>query len=300
MIDLGKLKFDDHPENPVIEPPNNGILIADPTVLTPDLSPDNQWHLYAHSLKGIHHYTSKDGIKWARLEGPLFMGLRPYLYVENGYHLFYERFHRPWRTVISVRSSTDLKNWSSPRDLISPQFGWEKRGIRNNGNPCVVKCDIGYRLYFAANWVRLKDTHIIIEPKYIGYAQAQLLLGPYKKHPDPIISPTPDVKWRNYGAGSIKVIPPSGDLPWFGLNNGIYIDEKGASRSEIRLLKSHDGLDWEEVHDYPLIAPQPGWKEALVYAMHFCAYKNKAYIYFNARDGWFKGIERIGVAIAVL
>lgn len=40
------------------------VLLADPTVVTPEESPDNMWHLYAHSAMGIEEYISKDYKKW--------------------------------------------------------------------------------------------------------------------------------------------------------------------------------------------------------------------------------------------
>ena len=297
MIDLRTCVFEDYSKNPVINPPGREFLIADPTVIVPEQSPDGRFHLFAHSLRGIHHYTSPDGKAWERIEGPLFPGIRPYLFIENGYHLFTERFVRPWRSVIEVRSSWDLITWSEQRVLLAPSQPWEGHYLHTNSNPCPVKYDGGYRLYYAANWVRLRDTVYIIEPKYIGVAESEMLLGPYTKRTEPILSPTPDVPWRNLGAGSLKVFAPENGRPWIGLNNGIYIDPQGHSRSDIRLLESDDGLAWRPVFDEPIVEVEPGWKKALVYAMHVCEYGGKAYLYFNARDGWFWGVERIGLAI---
>lgn len=299
MKDLTRYTFEDHPDNPLISPPGREFIIADPTVVVPDKSPDNRWHLFAHSLRGIHHYASDDGIDWKHKQGPLFIGMRPFIFIENGYHLFYERFARPWRTVVAVRSSTDLENWSEPRTVLSPSRPWEGRILRTNSNPCVVRHDGRYRLYYAAGWIWLKDCYFI-EPKFIGVAESDLLLGPYKKMTDPILSPGPDPYWRNLGAGSIKVLEKSDDENLFALNNGIYIDKKGQSRSEIWLLESTDGIDWNVASEQPLVAPEPGWKNALVYAMHLSEYEGQLYLYYNARDGWFRGTERIGVAVGKL
>lgn len=296
MGDIRDLTWEDHPSNPLIKPPGREFIIADPTIVSSADSPDKKVHLFAHSLRGIHHYVSYDGVKFERLAGPLFRGLRPYVVVENGYHMFYERFVPLRKTVIAVRSSPDLIKWSEPRTVVSPLYPWEGRGLLTNSNPCVVPIDGGYRLYFAASWIFLKDCKFI-EPKVIGYAESKMLLGPYEKHPEPIIVPSPDLPWRNFGAGSIKVMPPQGNTPWIALNNGIYLDDQGRSRSEIRMLESDDGLAWTEVHEKPILAPEPGWKNALVYAMHLYFHEGVPYIYYNARDGWFKGTERIGLAI---
>jgi hypothetical protein len=55
LFDNLPLEWIDHPDNPLISPPWPEFLIADPSVVTPDISPDDQWHLFAHSLIGIHH-----------------------------------------------------------------------------------------------------------------------------------------------------------------------------------------------------------------------------------------------------
>jgi len=297
MRDLRQAVWKDHPANPLIAPPGREWLLADPTVVTPDQSPDGRFHLFANTLRGIHHYVSEDGIAWDKIGGALFGGLRAFVFVENGYHLFYERFVPPNKTVVAVRSSPDLETWSEPRTVLEPRFHWEGRVLYTNGNPCVVKHDGLYRLYYSASWVWLRDCYFI-EPKYIGVAESALLLGPYEKRPDPIIGPSDEVAWRNLGAGAIRVVPPSKGVPWLAFNNGIYIDPEGRSRSEIHLLESDDGLSWRNVHDGPILAPEPGWKNALVYAMHVCTTKGKTRLYYNARDGWFRGTERIGLALA--
>jgi hypothetical protein len=63
------------------------------------------------------------------------------------------------------------------------------------------------------------------------------------------------------------------------------------------LLKSDNGTDWTQVHEEPIIKPEPGWKRALVYALDIKYDDDRAYLYYNARDGWFIGSERIGLSI---
>ena len=294
--DLRRCVWKEHPDNPLISAPGREWIIADPSALMPADSPDGKFHLFAHSLRGIHHFISDDAARWQRIEGPLFPGLRPFIFKENGYHLFYERFVRPWQTVVAVRSSQDLRTWSEPKTLLAPTFPWEGRLLRFNGNPCLVKLDGRYRLYYSASWSWLKDCYFP-EPRYIGAAESTDLFGPYEKRPIPIISPSADVPWRNLGAGSIKVLPPANGLPWLALSNGIYVDAQGRSRSDIRLLESDDGLAWREALDHAVVSPEPGWKKALVYAISITFHEDRALLYFNARDGWFRGSERIGLAI---
>ncbi|RJO65071.1 MAG: glycosyl hydrolase family 43 [Myxococcales bacterium] len=301
-MNLETLTWTDHPENPLIEPSKPDWMIADPSVVTPADSPDGRWHLFANGIiLGIQHFASDDGVHWTREGKRLFLGIRPYLFKENDvFFLFYEKGASLNRSVIAVRKSRDLKAWSEPVTVLEPSLAWEGKGLRTNGNPCLVKHQDRYRLYFSAGWVFLKDC-LFLEPKYIGVAEADAIDGPYRKHPDFLIGPSHDPFFRNLGAGSMKVIPPDEDGTWYAFNNGIYKDAAGKSRSEIHLLKSEDGYAWRVVSKQPLLAPtDSGWKRALVYAMHVVNYGGEWRMYYNARDGWFIGKERIGLAVGKL
>lgn len=290
----------DCPQNPLVEPVFPDWMIADPCVLTPSQTPDGKWHMFANAIiKGVRHLVSDDGVKWKMLDDKLFIGIRPYVFLENGtYHLFYEKPASPKKSVIARRTSSDLKSWSEAVTALSPQYDWEGTFFRTNGNPCLIKHEGVYRLYYSASWIFLKDC-LFFEPKYIGVAESDKIEGPYVKRDKPLISPSKDVYWRNFGAGSMKVIPPASQgEPWRAFNNGIYIDEKGRSRSEIHLLNSDDGYDWKIADDAPISAPtNEGWKRALVYAMHVVNYDGEWRMYYNSRDGWFIGKERIGMAV---
>jgi len=213
------------------------------------------------------------------------------------FHLFYEKAASIRRSVVAKRSSTDLLSWSEPITVLEPQFAWEGKGLHTNGNPCLVRHGGRYRLYFSASWVFLPDC-LFLEPLYIGVAEADTIEGPYIKRPEPLIGPSSDPAFRNMGAGSMKVLPPEDGGPWYAFNNGIYRDAGGRSRSEIHLLRSDDGYDWRVVSKEALLAPtDQGWKRALVYAMQVVRYQGEWRMYYNARDGWFIGKERIGLAI---
>jgi len=99
------------------------------------------------------------------------------------------------------------------------------------------------------------------------------------------------------GQGSIKVMPM--DDGYIGLQNKIYRDPAGRSRSAIFLLRSEDGIAWLPARNEPLLAPaSSGWTSSHVYACD-CRLdepRGVAYLYFNARDGWRinQGRERIG------
>jgi len=297
MKDLARARWTDHPDNPLIEPPRASWMIADPTVLEPERTPDWKWHMYANSVGFIHHYVSADGLKWSEVGGRLFQGMRPYLFAEGGsYYLFYERFLRPWHTGIALRRSTNLSDWDEPRMLLVASGRRDGRGIRFLGNPCLVRFEQDYRLYFSSGWIFLRDC-LFFEPRYIGYATAPSILGPYTRHSEPLLAPEPDHPYRNFGAGSLKVVG-DGAGGWWAFNNGIYRDRDGRSRSAIMLLRSDDGLNFRQIGEGPIIAPEPGWKRALVYAFAPVFRAGEVRLYYNARDGWFRGRERIGLATA--
>lgn len=300
-MDFTRFTWPDHPKNPLILPRFPDWMIADPTVLPPSQTPDGRWHLFANAIiKGIQHFVSDDGVEWERIGTGLFLGIRPYVVLENGlYHLFYEMADFPRGSVIARRTSADLTHFSGPEIVARPEFEWEGKRLRTNGNPCLVRHGGRYALYFSAGWVFLKDC-LFLEPRHIGVAWADRIEGPYVKHPTPLISPAPEPRFRNLGAGSMKVLPPDAPgAPWWAFNNGIFLDEQGRSRSEIHLLTSRDGLGWELASASPLLTfGDAGWKRALVYAMHVVEHDGEWRMYYNARDGWFIGKERIGLATA--
>jgi len=297
----------DHPANPLIEPlpgwqwPNS--ILADPTVVVPEESPDGTWHLFAHSLQGIHHYISIDGITWEKVqgEGPLFEGMRPSIYREGSqYFMLYERVLciLPLSSVIEIRSSPDLFQWGIGVKILEPTLPWE-RSIQSNttGNPFLIKRDRTYWLYYSANGVFLPDC-FYFEPKFIGVARAEDILGPYQKEPEPLIRPSSEEPFRNMGAGSMKLLSSQLNGLWIGFNNGIYQDLEGNSRSAILVLSSHDGLTWDLLCPEPVIKPgDQSWKTAFVYAFDVKKIDHEYWMYYNARNGWLIGTERIGLCI---
>ncbi len=298
MRDLAKAKWVDHPRNPLIDPQPPNWLVADPTVLTPDKTPDGKWHQFANGVGYIMHFTSDDGLAWTQLGGKLFRGFRAFVFPENGeFYLFYELHAKTYhRSGVVVRRSADLQTWTEPQPLLEARSGGDGFLPRFLGNPCLIKTAGGYRLYFSSSWIFLRDC-LFFEPKFIGVAESDHLLGPYRRQPLPLFAPDAKHPYRNFGAGSLKVYA-DGEGGYWGFNNGIYLDAERRSRSAILLLRSPDGLHFEQVHDQPIVAPEPGWKKALVYAFDLVDYNGEIRLYFNARDGWLKGRERIGCVVA--
>jgi hypothetical protein len=300
-LDLGAVlcKWEDHPDNPLIEPEPGENLIGDPTVVVPEKSPDGRWHLFANGLLGIYHHVSSDGIAWQRLSKPLFSvgAFRPYVFPEKGvYHLLYEQFSNMNHSEMRHSTSTDLKTWSDPQTLLKPELQWETDPGWTTGNPFLTVFNGKYRLYYSANVVLLPDTNFY-EPLHVGVAESSSIAGPYEKRPVPIISPDADDPLRNMGAGSIKMLGEKVGGRFIAFNNGIYRDGDGRTRSAIMVLSSPDGISWEKVCPSAIIPPGgDGWKKAFVYAFDGVRAGDEIRLYYNARDGWIPGVERIGMA----
>ena len=295
------LQWKEFEQNPLIRSPFPSWLIADPTFLSPECAPDGKWHLFAHSLMGIHHFISSNGVDWSRLRGLVTKGsIRAYLHkTTTDYYLFYERLVSTrlmkYTSRIEVRVSKDLTSWSGPNIVFEPRLLWHREGgwLGNVGNPCVIADEDGYRLYYTAGLIYLKDCGFY-EPKYIGCAFSKALSGPYVPMPDPVLTPEPDDPFANLGAGAIKVLRCSDG--YVGFQNGIYWDRvSNHSGSAIRILESSNGKEWEVSGD-PILKPDRGWKKSHVYALDVRLTANGWRLYFNARSGWLVGRESIGLA----
>ena len=296
--------WEDHPSNPLIQPPAGEELLGDPTLVLPEGSPDGRWHLFANSLAGIHHYASDDGVAWERVELGVVGGstMRPHVVLEDGvYHLLYEHFSGFGVSVIERRTSGDLEAWSDAIVVLEPELEWETEPQSTVGNPYLTRLDGEYRLYYSASGAELPDTGFP-EPLWIGMARADAIEGPWIKEPEPIIGPSDDDPWRNHGAGSIKLLDETFDDLLIALNNGVYVQDDGTTGSAIRVLSSVDGVVWDDVCGEPVLRPsgQDDWKEAFVYGFDTARTEaGELRVYYNARDGWVPGSERIGMATLV-
>jgi len=289
------MTWKEHPDNPLIRPPFGSPILADPTFLPPSETPDGRWHLFAHSLFGIHRFVSHDGVAWQRAGRTIVRNaLRAFVYREgHTYWLFYEKCRLmlpilsiPWASHIEVRTSPDLVHWNAPRTVLRPSLPWhsEPRRGRAVGNPCVVPVAGRFRLYYSAGLVFLPDCGFC-EPRHIAIAESGSLEGPYQPEPAPML-----------GAGAIKVVRE--DNTFLGFHNRIFSDEFGRSRSAIWLMHSGDGRTWTEAEPEPILKPTEGWKRSHVYALDVRRVDDRWVVFFNARDDWhwWKGREAIGRA----
>ena len=308
--EIRSIQWNDYSQNYLIDHGALSPILADPTFTFPENSPDNQWHLFAHSAWGIHHFVSTDGIKWVDRGVAIANAMRPYLYQENGmYYLLYEKYRplalvlsaikgRKWYSEIAMSRSSDLKKWSAPVTLISPVLSWHNAGgDQSVSNPCLIKRSGAYHLYYSASLVFIPDCGFN-EPDSIGLASSTSIDGPYKSLAQPVITVNKQDPWCNLSCGSIKVLQCEDGMA--GFENGIYWDEvKKQSGSAIIVLKSMDGEQWDRLIQDPVIRPSSGWRKSHIYACDV-KYREKEkmwYLYYNARNDWqvSKGQERIGL-----
>ena len=292
--------WEDHPDNPLVEPPTGQFLIGDPTVIPPTRSPDRRWHMFANSLFGIYHHISDDGVKWQRAGAALFgaMAFRAFVIKEGAtFYMFFEKIVAGESSII-MSTSDDLYIWAAGVEVLKPDLAWEKEGTATVSNPYVFNKDGEFWLYHSAGGVWLADAGVF-EPKYIGLARAKKITGPYVKTGKPLISPDKSDPLRNLGAGSIKLLDHKMGGRFVALSNGIYADSKGKTRSAIMVLQSEDARAWEKVcpGSGAVISPtDSGWKAALVYGFDTEVEGEQLRAYYNARDGWAPAVERIGLS----
>ena len=318
MIDLTidqllKLTFNIRKE-PVLRPFGGAVVVADPSLLTPDQAPDKKWHMFFHTTFGVYHFCSPDGICFSKAQKIASNAMRPDVNrIGDRYYLFYEKTRSlagnaltllnliKWKSSISVRSSSDLMHWSEPKTVIASAGGYED-GPRGSSisNPFLIEENGRYRLYFSCGLTYIKDCGFC-EPTYISYAESQSIDEGYVVASRPIISPDKKIPYLNLCSGCLKVYRLKDGF--IGIQNGIY-EESGASRSAIVLLTSKDGLHFEfvKVLVRPDLENPSSWMRQFVYASHLVRYGNVLRLYFNGRDtaDMLKGRECIGFAEAVI
>ena len=308
---LNNAQFELYERNPVITHGAGSPIVADPSVLTPDLTPDGKWHLFAHTLSGVYDFLSDDGIDFPVRRKILSRAMRPYAAFEGGvYYIFYERlqpaparaaglFGGKWKSEIFVVESRDLVNYSSPRPVLRFDKDFERAGRGYSlSNPFLLADGDKFRLYYSAGLTYVPDCGFS-EPTYICLAQSDSPAECYVKLDEPVMSPSGKGGGSDLGCGCVKVYRLA-DC-YAALQNGIY-SEGGRSRSAIRLLRSDDGVHFEfaKVLLRPRVVDGNEWMAQFVYASHLVRYGDELRLYFNARNtaNMLAGRENIGFAHA--
>lgn len=286
--------------DPVLSPPPLSPIIADPTFLPPQGKPDGMWRLWAHSLWGIHAFVSDDGVQWSKTGTVTRNALRAFVVHTDRYFLTYEKTRLfmpiglPWKSWIEIRVSLDAQRWTRPRRLLDATLPWHRSDLGESvSNPCLVPFEDRWRLYYSGGLTLIPDNGFG-EPTFIGLAEGPSPLGPFQPLDEPLLGP--DDFANGLGAGSLKVYRCLDG--WLGFQNRITYDGVH-STSAIVVLGSHDGLQWRELQEGPLLhASGDGWMADYVYAMDVREGPDGLVMFFNARRGhhWATGRERIGFA----
>lgn len=297
---------------PILKPFNGSIVVADPSMLTPDNSHDGKWHMFCHTTFGIHHFVSDDGIDFCHINKIANRAMRPNINRIGGrYYLFYERTSPlimnalnvvnavKWKSEIYVVESLDLISWSEPRPVITDAKGFEKSDRGSSiSNPFLLRENGKNRIYFSCGLTFIKDCGFC-EPTYISYAESGNITSGYNCAESPIISPDKNNPYLNLCSGCLKVYKLKDG--YIGIQNGLY-EKDGHSHSAIILLTSQDGLSFkfEKMLVEPAVIDGKNWMKQFVYASHLVRYGNTLRLYFNARDDAnpIKGRECIGYAQA--
>ena len=74
--EFNKLEFKLYGKNPIIKNPLSSFVIADPSVITPDVSHDNKFHLFCHTFFGVYMYDSNGMLYAFKYNGDVFYYVR--------------------------------------------------------------------------------------------------------------------------------------------------------------------------------------------------------------------------------
>ena len=296
--------------NPVIRRHGFSTVVADPFVLTPDLTPDGRWKLFAHTLEGVFLYDSADGFAFGKGRKIVPRAMRPCVVrTEDGYILYYERVQplvprgltmlgADWKSGIYAVKSRNLVDFSEPFPVLTYDRPYEQTGRRGHSlsNPYVIPDRGGYTLYYSAGLTFVPDCGFS-EPTFICAARSDRPDGGFVKRGEPLIRPDPEDPLFNLCSGCLKVYRLA-DC-YAGIQNGIYRVD-GRSESAVSLLRSDDGVHFTFARTLLTPARDGGWMSQFVYASHLVQAPDGALrLYFNARNrADVLGVEHIGIALA--
>lgn len=294
-------------QNPVLKP-FDSLVVADPSLLTPDGCHDGKWHMFFHTNIGIYHFVSDDGIKFTRVKRLVLNAMRPNInYVDGKYYLFFEKTRSliasglslinlaKWKSEIQVMESTDFINWTKPRTVIKHTKSIERADKGYSlSNPFLLRENGENRLYYSCGLTFIDDCGFS-EPTYITYAKSRHVADSYFASAQPILKPDKNNPYLNLCSGCLKVYRMSDG--YVGIQNGIY-EKDGKSHSAILMLTSDDGLKFRfaRVLVEPAMFDGADWMKQFVYASHLVRYKDELRLYFNGRDtsDMIRGRECIG------
>ena len=292
LSQLKSLSFELYPE-PVLRP-FGSFVVADPSLLLPEETPDGKWRLFYHTTFGVCETASDDGVTFTRGKKLFSRAMRPNAnFIDGLYVLFFERT-RPlifnalnlvgatkWKSEIFATQSRDLISWSEPKPVLchTRDFEESRSGV-SLSNPYLLRVGSVNRLYYSCGLTFIRDCGFC-EPTYVNYAESKELLSGYRASPSPILSPDGNDPFLNLCSGCLKVYRLCDCF--IGIQNGIF-EKNGKSASAILLLSSDNGLDFR--FEKTLVEPKydGSWMSQFVYASHLVRAGDVLRLYFNARN----------------
>ncbi len=294
LDDIYWYSFNDEPiatGNPYITP-----RLSDPAFLLPDESPDALWHLFAHTWKGVEHYTSTSGLEWKREHTVFLRAHSPFIYKEGSiYYMLFELHSRSFRrrgentdsSRIMLSSSSDLSLWSEPRKILDSaairKSSW-RGGVRRVSRPQLIQWEGKYRLYFGAGEAEMYDSKERTGASLM-FAESYYLEGPYEIAEKPVIITDPESKYRNLATGSVRIIPCSDAIAAVSCSR-YYDRDKKRSKSVMLLSESSDGLSFKD-ESVMQFTPDSGWASGYITSCDLRYKENEEtwYCYYSA-DGY--------------
>ena len=189
-------------KSPILKPFHGSIVVADPSLLTSEVSHDGKWHMFFHTTFGVFHFASDDGADFKMVQKVANRAMRPNINrIGDRYYLFFERT-RPlffnalnlvnaakWKSEIYVIESTDLFNWSAPKPVITNTRDYENSRMGMAISNPFLLCENGInRLYYSCGLTFIKDCGFC-EPTHISFAESQKIDSGYVSAEKPLISP---------------------------------------------------------------------------------------------------------------
>ena len=302
MQELEKCVWFPFSDEPIVKGGRLTPTLCDPQVLLPEQSCDGKWHLFYHSLLGLHHCVSTSGIAWEKSKLIEPRAHSPFIFIENeNYYLLYEKHdgkipflnsrsgegkHDSY-SCFEMKTSTDLVTWSKPRQILDSRaipFAGDYLRFPRVSRPQLIKAGDEYRLFFGASHLKLPDSKQKFS-RYFACASAPSLFGPYsmQKPERPLFEPEPDDKWTNLGCGSIRVVP-CGDVLYAFQCPVFWDQEKKHTSSVLLILKSYDGYNWQRCGEPIMVPADKGWASLYIKGcdVHYKADEKCWYCYFSA------------------
>lgn len=234
-----------YPHNPVIKVGQKGAWDDQTLGCFTVLDDGDKFFFYSGGAqygkpKNIGMATSRDGIHWSKYDNnPLFPGSMPYVIkTDEMFRLYHAGKDDQGRHGLQLRTSNDGFHWSKPMRVLAG-------GIMD---PCVVRVNGGYHLYYCAGGRKTIDGKQAWEFKaYMATSRDGIT---WEKDPEPALRLGQAGSWDEYShAGPCVLKLEDGFHMWY-LGSGTC---NGTTAWRIGHAASQDGLNWAKSGDQPVL-----------------------------------------------